>query len=279
MARALARTIDSALRGFCGLGYFRISRDVTIIERADYCAHYVRNAPQPRVSMLDVGCGSAATLLWLARTTDKVGAYLGIDRNVDGHDRRFANASIPNAFRSVDLDSAWDFGRFDLVTCLEVMEHLMDDRSLFAKLCSQVAPGGRLLMSTPSTPFVQVMGKAIPGIDRVSTTQDGDHVRMGYTVAEFQAFADANGMEILSVDWLSRFTADELRGSFDMMSNLARLIQNWRFPRDKPEDAWVIGGDPAVCAETYWSIGVYMRKKTDDRDRRAAPGLSGAAPT
>jgi SAM-dependent methyltransferase len=261
MARVLAKTVDAALRGYCGLGYFRISRDVTIIERADYCAHYVREAPQDSVSMLDVGCGSATTLLWLSRNTAKVAAYLGIDRNVEGHDQRFENLSIPNAFRSVDLDSAWDFGRFDLVTCLEVMEHLMDDRSLFAKLCTQVAPHGRLLMSTPSTPFVQRMASFVPGIDRVSPTQDGDHVRMGYTVDEFRALADANGMEVLSVDWLSRFSAEELRGSFNMLSNVKRVVQNWRYPRNKPEDAWVIGGDPAVNAPTYWSIGVYMKRK------------------
>ncbi|MCW5747085.1 MAG: class I SAM-dependent methyltransferase [Alphaproteobacteria bacterium] len=262
MTSALVQTIDHALMGLCGLGYFRITRDSTIAERAQYFAHYVRTAPQPQVSILDVGCGSGAPLMWLEQMPDKVGSYLGIDRDVMGQERRFENSTIPHAFRTVDLDASWDFGRFDLVACLEVMEHLVDDRSLFAKLCSQVAPHGRLLISTPSSPFVARMGKVIPGFDRVSPTQDGDHVRMGYTIDEFRAMADANGMEILSVDWLSRFDTEELRCSFNMLGITRRLWHNWRYPRDNANDAWVIGGDPAICADTYWSIGVYMRKKT-----------------
>ncbi|HEX2890136.1 class I SAM-dependent methyltransferase [Vineibacter terrae] len=261
MTSALIQTLDNALLALCGLGYFRLTRDATILDRADYLMHYVREAPQPRVSILDVGCGSSATLLWLAPVAEKVASYMGVDGNVEGQDRRFRNFPIRHAFRTVDLDKPWDFGRFDLVSCLEVLEHLIDDRSMFAKLCSQVAPHGRLLISTPSAPFVARMGKLIPGFDHVSPTQDGDHVRMGYTADEFRALAEANNMEILSVDWLSRYEAEELRQAFGVMGPSKRLWQNLRYPRGVPEEAWVIGGDPAVHADTYWSIGIYMKHK------------------
>ncbi len=261
MTGAFVHTLDNALLGLCGLGYFRLTRDATILERADYLSHYVRQAPQPRVSILDVGCGSSATLLWLGNIAERVASYLGVDRNVEGQDGRFENFPICHAFRPVDLDQPWDFGRFDLVSCLEVLEHIVDDKPVFAKLCSQVAPNGRLLMSTPSAPFVARMGKLIPGFDRVSPTQDGDHVRMGYTVDEFRAMAEANGMEILSIDWLSRYEPEELRHSYNIVSHPRRLWQNLRHPRSNPEDAWVIGGDPATHAETYWSVGVYMKRR------------------
>jgi 2-polyprenyl-3-methyl-5-hydroxy-6-metoxy-1,4-benzoquinol methylase len=270
MTNGLVHSLDNTLLRLCGLGYYRLTRDATILERADYLAHYVCEALQPRVSILDVGCGNSATLLWLGRFAGRVASYLGIDRMVEGQDTRFQNFPISHAFRTVDLDQPWDFGRFDLVSCLEVMEHLMDDHALFAKLCSQVAPQGRLLVSTPSTPFVRRMGQLIPGFDRVSTIQDGDHVRMGYTADEFRAMAEANGMEILSIDWLSRFGADELRHSYNLRGHGRRLWQNLRYPRGKTENAWVIGGDPAAYAESYWSIGVYMRKKVDGGQRKAA---------
>src|SRR5262245_60917634 len=124
MTGALVHTLDNALLGLCGLGYFRLTRDATILARADYLSHYVLTAPQPRVSMLDVGCGSSATLLWLGNIAGNVASYLGIDRNVEGQDRRFENFPICHAFRPVDLDQPWDFGRFDLVSCLEVLEHI-----------------------------------------------------------------------------------------------------------------------------------------------------------
>lgn len=266
MTSALLHTVDNALLGLCGPGYFRLTRDATIVERADYLSHYVRHAPQPRVSILDVGCGSSATLLWLRQTADKVASYLGVDGNVEGQDSRFENFPISHAFRPVDLDEPWDFGRFDLVSCLEVLEHLVDDRPVFAKLCSQVAPNGRLLVSTPSTPFVARMGKVIPGFDRVSPTQDGDHVRMGYTASDFRAMADANDMEILSIDWLSRYDPEELRESFHAQGAPQRLWQNLRRPRSNPQDAWVIGGDPEAHAAAYWSIGVYMKRRGQRSD-------------
>lgn len=264
MAGLLVRAFDSALLGLCGPGYFRLTRDATILERADYLSHYVLTAPQPKVSILDVGCGSGATLLWLGRHAERVASYLGIDRDIGPHALRFENAPICHAFRAVDLDEPWDFGRFDLVSCLEVLEHLIDDGALFARLCSQVGHGGRLLVSTPSRPFVERMGRQIAGFDRVAPTQDGDHVRTGYTIDDFRAMAEANGMEILSVDWLSRYEADELRHSYNIQSHTRRLWQNLRFPRNRLEDAWTIGGDPAVCADKYWSIGVCMRRKASN---------------
>jgi SAM-dependent methyltransferase len=261
MAGALVRAFDSALLGLCGTGYFRLTRDATILERADYLAHYALASPQPKVSILDVGCGSAATLLWLGQHAAKVASYLGVDRKVGMQLQRYDSAPIPHAFRTVDLDEAWDFGRFDIVACLEVLEHLVHDTSLFTKLCSQVAPGGWLIVSTPSRPFVERMGRQIAGFDRISSTQDGDHVRMGYTADDFRAMAAVNAMEIVSVDWLSRYGAEELRHSFGIQTTTQRLWQNLRFPRTRQEDAWVIGGDPAICADTYWSIGVCIKHK------------------
>jgi 2-polyprenyl-3-methyl-5-hydroxy-6-metoxy-1,4-benzoquinol methylase len=257
----LVHTIDNGLLGLFGVRYFQLTRDLTIRDRATYVRHYVHQAPQARVSMLDVGCGSSASLLWLRQSADKLASYVGIDRDVVGQGRRFENFPIPRTFHSVDLDQPWDHGRFDLVTCLEVIEHLINDQALFAKLCTQVAPEGRLLLTTPSTPFIARMGKSIPGFDNVSPTQDGDHVRMGYTVDELRAMADANDMEILSVDWLSRYDVEELRSSVATHSPIQRTMHNLRYPRRDPADAWIIGGDPAVNATRYWSIGVYMKHR------------------
>src|SRR5262245_5522469 len=99
MTGVFVHILDNALLRLCGMRYFRLTRDATILARADYLAHYVRQAPQPRVSILDVGCGSSATLLWLGNTAEKVASYLGIDRKVDGQDGRFENFPICHAFR------------------------------------------------------------------------------------------------------------------------------------------------------------------------------------
>ena len=46
--------------------------------------------------------------------------------------------------------SALGLGRFDLVTCLEVLEHVADKPAFVAELARHLAPGGLMVLSTPN---------------------------------------------------------------------------------------------------------------------------------
>ena len=43
-----------------------------------------------------------------------------------------------------------DIGVFDLVTCVEVIEHVADKRAFIAEIAARLAPGGLLVISTPN---------------------------------------------------------------------------------------------------------------------------------
>jgi 2-polyprenyl-6-hydroxyphenyl methylase/3-demethylubiquinone-9 3-methyltransferase len=43
-----------------------------------------------------------------------------------------------------------DIGTFDLVTCVEVIEHVADKPAFFADVAARLAPRGLLVMSTPN---------------------------------------------------------------------------------------------------------------------------------
>lgn len=79
-------------------------------------------------SLLDVGCGTGT---WL-----KAAIELGITDvfGIDGVDISPANLLFPShLFKCTDLSHNWDLGRrFDLVSCLEVAEHL--DKNLSSNL-------------------------------------------------------------------------------------------------------------------------------------------------
>jgi 2-polyprenyl-6-hydroxyphenyl methylase/3-demethylubiquinone-9 3-methyltransferase len=49
-------------------------------------------------------------------------------------------------------------GRFDLVTSMEVLEHVADKAAFLAQLAGHLAPGGLLILSTPNrTPQSQLL--------------------------------------------------------------------------------------------------------------------------
>lgn len=105
--------------------------------------------PLSAKSALDIGCGAGLVCEPLAR--------LGAE--VTGVDASAENVSVAATHaEAVGLDIRYmagevatlDIGAFDLVTCLEVIEHVADKRAFLADVTARVAPGGLLVMSTPN---------------------------------------------------------------------------------------------------------------------------------
>ena len=59
--------------------------------------------------------------------------------------RRWASTSITAAATSQELD-----GQFDLITCMEVIEHVADPAAFVKALARRLAPDGLLILSTPN---------------------------------------------------------------------------------------------------------------------------------
>ena len=104
-------------------------------------------APLAGRSALDVGCGAGLLSEPLAR----LGAA------VTGLDAAAENIAVAQAHAG-DLAIDYRAGgieavageRFDLVTCLEVIEHVVDRAAFVRGLAAAVADGGLLIMSTPN---------------------------------------------------------------------------------------------------------------------------------
>jgi 2-polyprenyl-6-hydroxyphenyl methylase/3-demethylubiquinone-9 3-methyltransferase len=97
---------------------------------------------------LDVGCGAGL----LTEPVARLGAGVtGIDAapEVIAVARQHAAAmGLEIEYRIGDV-AALD-GRFDLVTCLEVIEHVADPAAFLKALAQRLAPGGLLVLSTPN---------------------------------------------------------------------------------------------------------------------------------
>jgi 2-polyprenyl-6-hydroxyphenyl methylase/3-demethylubiquinone-9 3-methyltransferase len=97
---------------------------------------------------LDVGCGAGLLTEPLARLGARV---TGIDASPEviavarGHAARMGLEIDYRVGDVQDLD-----GRFDLVTSMEVIEHVADPAAFLEALAKRLAPGGLLVMSTPN---------------------------------------------------------------------------------------------------------------------------------
>jgi 2-polyprenyl-6-hydroxyphenyl methylase / 3-demethylubiquinone-9 3-methyltransferase len=97
---------------------------------------------------LDVGCGAGLLAEPLARLGAKV---TGLDASpeVIAIAREHAAAmGLQIDYRVGDVQALE--GEFDLITCLEVVEHVADPIAFVAALARRLAPGGLLIMSTPN---------------------------------------------------------------------------------------------------------------------------------
>jgi len=112
----------------------------------------------------------------------------------------------------------YDDGRFDLVAAFDVVEHVEDDRLVFAELTRLLAPGGRLVFSVPLHPARWTVFDDCVG-----------HARR-YEPAALQARLDRHGLVV------------EKSAVFGMQSNNPRLLR---------QAVWGLTRHPAVAVRCY----------------------------
>ncbi len=105
-----------------------------------------RRRPKPGAAILDVGCGNALSFAALA----EFGTVRGIE--VDARlldDSAPVRAQITTEPLGAPLyDDPW--WRFDVITALDVLEHIDDDRHALASMSAMLNPGGLMLITVPA---------------------------------------------------------------------------------------------------------------------------------
>ena len=140
-----------------------------------------RSAP-PGAAVLDAGSGFGQYVWFVYRLRGK--------HNVKGVDikdkeialcNRFFGGGRPGgrmSFEGADLNTFSEPGAYDLVLCVDVLEHIEDDVRVMKNLCGSLKPGGLMVISTPSD----------KGGSDVHEEHDssfiGEHVRDGYGIRE-----------------------------------------------------------------------------------------------
>jgi SAM-dependent methyltransferase len=135
--------------------------------------------------VLDAGCGSGRTLADLVA----YGTVSGIELNEDAAElARSRGHGEVRVGRLEDLP--WADASFDLITCLDVIEHTPDDCVALAELRRVCRPGGWLLVTVPAYPALwSLHDEANHHYRRYSRAALAEAARAsGWTVARLSSF-------------------------------------------------------------------------------------------
>ncbi len=99
-------------------------------------------------SALDVGCGAGLLAEPLARMGARVTAVDAAPELIAAAQNHAAAQELIIDYRACGVEAVE--GRFDLITAMEVIEHVADPAQFVGELGERLAPGGLLVLSTPN---------------------------------------------------------------------------------------------------------------------------------
>ncbi len=96
-------------------------------------------------------------------------------------------------FAYADLTEFRNENRYDLALSVDVMEHILDDLSVYRNVFASLRPGGKFIIATPSA------DEAPPSPPGEVHSVIGEHVREGYTKDEFIQKVTNAGFKIVKM--------------------------------------------------------------------------------
>jgi SAM-dependent methyltransferase len=139
----------------------------------------------PEPALLDMGCGTGGNLLML----EQFGQPQGVEYSPLAADFARQRTGAP-----ITVASATDTGlaaeSFDLITMLDVLEHIDDDEAALAEVTRLLKPGGAFLLTVPAFMFLWSQHDVVL------------HHKRRYRRRPLQKLLTAAGLQI---DWLSYY--------------------------------------------------------------------------
>ncbi len=187
-----------------------------MIDQHWQCDEHVRT-PLDGKTALDVGCGAGLLAEPLARLGARVVGIDAAPELIEVARDHAAKMGLPIDYRAGAVETLE--GQFDLITSMEVIEHVADPAAFVKSLASRLARNGLLIMSTPNaTGWSRLMMITIgEGLGRIPKgTHDFDKFiapdRMKVLLAEA-------GLKCLDVEGIAWSPARGLHLSDDLRLN------------------------------------------------------------
>ena len=182
--------------------------------------------PDASEELLEVGCGAGAFTIG----ADLLG-YRATGLSWDLQNQRVAaeRATICGAESAIfivrdarKLDEDKDLAaKFDVVICLECIEHILDDEKLMKDLASCLKEGGQLLLTTPNVNYRPLTAR---DNGPWSTIEDGGHVRKGYSEVRLRELCRSSGLCVKEVSYCSGVLSQKITRIYRLCANINRVF-------------------------------------------------------
>ena len=146
---------------------------------AGFVEEICRRVTDRRPRILDVGCGTGANLLMLSKYGDAEGVDISEDALTFCRDRGLDKVRL-----GAGEELPYDDGTFDLVTALDVVEHMDNDLAGLKEMRRVLRPGGHVLLFVPTFMFLWGL------------QDDVSHHRRRYRLSELRRVLEEAGFEI-----------------------------------------------------------------------------------
>lgn len=201
-----------------------------------------------RRRILDVGCGTGTMLTHLAAYGKAQG--VDIDEEAIGYcrDRGLTEVRLGSAETLPFEDES-----FDLVTALDVIEHLDDDTVALREIRRVLRPGGLVLVTVPAHPFLW---------------GDQDEVNLHkrrYVAPEIRARLSESGFDVLRLSYINAFMFPPIAAA-RMLRRLEHRLRprlenqsDFRYPAPGPLNfllGWIFAAEAPIVRHVDMPFGV-----------------------
>ena len=124
-------------------------------------------------SAIDVGCGAGLLAEPLARMGGQVTGVDAAPENIAAARVHAAGQGLAIRYHAGEL-AALPPATFDLVTSMEVVEHVTDPAAFTGELAARLAPGGLMILSTPNRTALSKL-LLVEAAERVGAVPRGTH--------------------------------------------------------------------------------------------------------
>jgi 2-polyprenyl-6-hydroxyphenyl methylase / 3-demethylubiquinone-9 3-methyltransferase len=167
---------------------------------------------------LDVGCGAGLLCEPLARIGAAVTGVDAAPENAEAAKAHAAQSGLTINYRAGELFEQ-GLGKFDVVSSMEVIEHVTDPAAFIAELTAHLKPDGLLLLSTPNRTAASRLF-LVEAAERLGQVPRGTHNWDQFlTPEELTALLDDAGLEVIEMQGIAFSPLKGLHLSSNMALN------------------------------------------------------------